>query len=311
MAPTRRTTLQFGGASALLAQFPGFAAAQGIATPGAPLFRFGVIADPQYAPVVPNLTLKRYYGNTLWKLSEAIATLNKEDLAFVVTLGDIIDRHWESFGHVLPLYDQLKAERFFLLGNHDYSVAPDYLTSVHRTTGLTRGAHYSFQGAGYRFVVLDQNEVSLFSAPPGSPTHRAATERLASMQARGAINAKPYNGGMSDAQFTWLETTLEAAKAAGERTIVMGHYPVFPARDANMLDDVRLVETLGRFPNVVAYLNGHNHAGNYGQSGTTHYVNFCGMVDTPDTTAFSVVEVYPDRLVVRGTGREPNRSLAL
>jgi hypothetical protein len=40
-------------------------------------------------------------------------------------------------------------------------------------------------------------------------------------------------------------------------------------------------------------------------------VNFCGMVDTPDTTAFSVVEVYRDRIAIRGTGREPSRTLKI
>ncbi len=306
---TRRLALKATPAAALFAQFQGFstpAAAQ-----GKPVFSFGVIADPQYAPVVPNLTLKRYYANTLWKLSEAVATLNTEDLAFVVTLGDIIDRHWESYAHVLPLYDRLKADRFFLLGNHDYSVAPDFLASVHRTVGL-RSAHYDFAGGGYRFVVLDQNELTLFANAPGSANHGLAGQKLAAMKAKGAVNAQPYNGAMSDAQFAWLERTLAKAQAAGEKAIVMGHYPIFPFNlDANMLDDVRLVETLGRFPNVVAYLNGHHHPGNYGETGGKHFVNFCGMVDTPDTTAFSVVDVYADRLAIRGTGREPNRTLKI
>ena len=305
----RRDVMKLGGLGALVAPFAGFA------TPAAaqdgPLFRFGVIADPQYAPVVPNLTLKRYYSNTLWKLSEAISVLNRQDLAFVVTLGDIIDRHWESYSHVLPLYDAVKAERFFLLGNHDYSVAPDFLASVHRAAGLA-SANYDFTGGGYRFVVLDQNELTLFANAPGSARRAEAERKLAAMSAAGAVNAKPYNGAMSDAQFAWLERVLVKAQAAGERTIVMGHYPVYPFNlDANMLDDVRLTETLGRFPNVVAYLCGHHHPGNYGVLGGKHYVNFCGMVDTPDTTAFSVVEVWRDRLEVRGTGREPNRTLKI
>lgn len=306
---TRRDVMKVGSVGALVAPFAGFAA-PALAQEG-PLFRFGVIADPQYAPVVPNLTLKRYYANTLWKLSEAITTLNKEELSFVVTLGDIIDRHWESYSHVLPLYDQMKADRFFLLGNHDYSVAPDFLASVHRATGL-KSAHYDFAGGGYRFVVLDQNELTIFANAPGSANRALAEQKLAAMRARNAVNAQPYNGAMSDAQFAWLEGVLAKAQAAGEKAIVMGHYPVFPFnRASNLLDDERLAEVLGRFPNVVAYLCGHHHAGNYGELGGKHFVNFCGMVDTPDSTAFSVVEVYRDRIEVRGTGREPNRTLKI
>jgi 3',5'-cyclic AMP phosphodiesterase CpdA len=304
----RRNILQFAAATAMVAPFAGFttpAAAQ-----GAPLFRFGVVADPQYAPVPPNLTLQRYYSNSLWKLSEAITAFNKEDLAFVVTLGDIIDRGYESYAHVLPLYDKLRHPRFFLLGNHDYSVAADYLASVLRTAGMQK-AYYDFTGGGYRFVVLDGNDVSLFSTPAGSEHRRLAAEKIDAMKKAGAANAQTYNGTLSDAQFDWLEATLAKAAAAGERTIVMGHYPIFPANEANLWDDERLVKALTRHANVVAYFNGHNHKGNYGEVAGKHFVNFCGMVDTPDTTAYAVVEVFADRLVIRGTGREPNRTLKI
>ncbi|HEX2147759.1 MAG TPA: phosphatase, partial [Pseudorhizobium sp.] len=42
------------------------------------LIRFGVIADPQYAPLPPNLELNRYFAHSLGKLDEAIATLNAQ-----------------------------------------------------------------------------------------------------------------------------------------------------------------------------------------------------------------------------------------
>ena len=76
-----------------------------------PVFRFGVIADPQYAAIEPNLALDRYPANSLAKLEEAIAEFNRHDLAFVVTLGDIIDGLWESFDDVLPVNDTLRHRR--------------------------------------------------------------------------------------------------------------------------------------------------------------------------------------------------------
>src|SRR5262249_53684396 len=104
-----------------------------------PLFRFGVIADPQYAPIEPNLGLNRYPANSLIKLQEAIAEFNRHDLAFVVTLGDIIDGIWESFDAVFSVYETLRHQRHLLLGNHDFAVAPERLSSVVLRVGMPAG----------------------------------------------------------------------------------------------------------------------------------------------------------------------------
>jgi hypothetical protein len=306
---TRRNLLKAGGAAALFTPIAGFTIDPARAQSD-PLFRFGIVADPQYAPVVPNLKSNRYYANSLWKLSEAIDTLNKQDLQFVATLGDIIDRHWESFSHVLPLYDKLDHKSVLLLGNHDYDIAAEYLDSVLRTTGLEK-AYYDFAGGGYRFIVLDGNDVSLFAPPKDDPRREIAAKRLDELKAKGAANAQSWNGSLGDEQFAWLEATIQKADEAGEKVIVMCHYPVYPANEHNLWDADRIVDLISNSKNVVAYFNGHNHAGNYGELNGKHFVNFKGMVDTPDTTAYSVVEVYPDRIEILGYGREGNRTLQL
>lgn len=302
---TRRNTLIL-GSLATLASFGGFSAAP--AAEGGPLFRFGVVSDPQYAPVPPRLT--RFYSNSLAKLADAVETFNKADLQFVVTLGDIIDRHHESFGHILPVYDRLKHPSVFVLGNHDFEVGADHLASVLRTTGLKR-AYYDFAGGGYRFVVLDGNDVSLFAHPVGSDRHREASGRLDKLKAVGAANAQTWNGTMSEAQFAWLDEVLARAKAAGERLILFNHYPAYPANEHNLWDEARLLKAVGNSPHVVAYFNGHNHAGNYGAHAGTHFVNFRGMVETAAETAYAIVEVYPDRLEIKGFGVEPSRTLPM
>lgn len=304
--PTRRDLMQQSAAAMLLAPVTGLSSGAARAN-DAPL-RFGVIADPQYAPVPPRHT--RYYAHSLWKLSEAIADFNGRDLAFSVTLGDIIDRHWESYGHILPVYHGLIAPHAFVLGNHDFEVAGDYLASVHRVMGLER-AYYDFEAGGVRFLVLDGNDISLFAHHPDSPSHAAALTRLAAMEAAGAVNAKRWNGGLSDAQFAWAEEVIRAATVRGERVIAMGHYPVHPPDPHNSWDDARLLELFSGYANVVMYLNGHNHAGNYGYAGGTHFLNLKGMVETPDTTAYGVVTVHDDRIDIEGVGREESRRLAI
>ena len=275
-----------------------------------PLLRFGVIADPQYADVEPKLEYDRFYRNSPKKLAAAIETLNGEDLAFVVTLGDLIDRDWESFDPILSVYDGLRHENVLLPGNHDFAVAPQRLAEVHARLGMPAPWH-DFSRGGIRFVIIDGNEVSLFSTPEGHARHGEAHERLTALEAEGAINAMPWNGGIGEGQFAWLEQVLADARERGETVIVMGHYPLYPENQHNLWNGERLVELFERSGNVIAYLNGHNHVGNLGRASSTWYVNFKGMVDTETENTFAVVEVYSDRIEVIGYGREDSRSLAL
>lgn len=275
-----------------------------------PFLRFGVLADPQYADAEPWALLDRYYRNSIIKLEEAFGVLNGEDLSFVVTLGDLVDKDWESFDPVLAAYKGLKHESFLMPGNHDFSVAAEKLGEVHARLGMPAAWH-DFSRGGIRFIIIDGNEVSLFSAPEGSPRHAKAKARLDALTSEGAINAKEWNGGISDEQFAWLEATLAKAKAAGERAIVMGHYPLYPENEHNLWGGERLIELFERSGNVIAYLNGHNHVGNLGRHGSTWYVNFKGIVDTEKQNAFAVVELYPDRIEIIGHGREESRTLPL
>jgi 3',5'-cyclic AMP phosphodiesterase CpdA len=183
---------------------------------------------------------------------------------------------------------------------------------VDRVTGLER-AYYDFTGGGHRFLVLvlDGNEISLFANAEGTENHAIARERLSAMEASGAVNAQTWNGGISDEQFTWIEQQIRQAADADERVIVMGHYPIYPKDVHNMWDDERLVALFAAHDNVVLYMNGHNHAGNYGEVGGTHYVNFKGMVETADTTAYATLEVWEDRIEMLGKGVEVNRTLAI
>ncbi|MFT4003385.1 MAG: metallophosphoesterase [Rhizobium sp.] len=278
--------------------------------PSTPLFRFGVVADPQYADLEPNLTLDRYPANSLVKLREAIEEFNRHDLAFVVTLGDIIDREWRSFDAVLPVYETLRHRTYFLLGNHDFAVAPDHLGTVSARVGMA-SAYYDFGHSGYRFIVLDGNEISVFAPPEGDPRREEARALMKALESAGAPNGQRWNAAIGDTQYDWLVAKLREAKASGEKVVVMNHYPVFPENTHNALNSARMLELLAAHDHVVAYFSGHNHAGNFGISDGTYFVNFMGMVDTIDSNAYAIVDVYEDRLDITGFGRETSRTLAL
>lgn len=275
--------------------------------PSGLLFRFGVVADPQYAALP--MTMNRYYANSLDKLGAAVGWFNThEDLQFVVSLGDAIDRNWESFDDILPVYARLNAPVRFVLGNHDFLVGEDRLEQVPARLGLAR-SYYDFGHAGFRFVVVDGSELSLFANREGSANHQAAEAALAAMKERGDVNANPWNGGIGEAQYAWLREVLDRAAAAGEKVILLGHFPVYPLSLHSLWDSGRFVDLVTGYGNVVAYFNGHDHAGNYGEIDGRHFVNFHGMVETERDTAYARVDVYPDRIEIVGQGSEPSRIL--
>lgn len=273
-----------------------------------PLIRFGVIADPQYAPLPPNLELNRYFAHSLGKLDEAIAILNAQELSFVVTLGDLIDRGFENFDPVLRCYQSMRHDSILLPGNHDFLVVPEHLPQVHDTLFMPAPYHH-FSRNGLRFIVIDGSEESLFSAAENDPRHARAAARLKALETAGAVNAQSWNGGISDAQLEWLAWVLADAAVAGEKVVVMGHYPLYPENSHNLWDWQPLVDLFERSGNVLAYLCGHNHVGNLGRHGTTWYVNFKGMVDTERDNSFAIAEIYADRLEITGFGREESRTL--
>ena len=70
-----------------------------------------------------------------------------------------------------------------------------------------------------------------------------------------------------------------------------------------------MLTLIDRHPNIVVWLNGHNHAGNYAERNGVHFVTMHGMVETADTSAFATASILADRFVLNGHGREPSREL--
>jgi hypothetical protein len=269
-------------------------------------FAFGVVADAQYADVDP--VGSRYYRNSRDKLATCIQRLNEMELAFVVDLGDLIDRDFDSFREVLPIYNHLKWPRHHVLGNHDFSVEANRIDDVPARIGL-RHRFYTFHHQSWRFIVLDGNDVSLFGRPPNTTEYREAEQMYKSLREQKAPWAQTWNGGIGGKQLAWLRQQLDHASQRRERVIIFCHYPIYPENAHNLWNSAEVLDVLDRYSCIVAYLNGHNHAGNYAPRAGTHYVTVPGMVETPDTTAFAIVRVYRNHLDLIGFGRTPVRML--
>lgn len=271
-----------------------------------PSFCFGVIADPQYADVDPMGS--RHYRKSIGKLRTAIQDLNKHDLHFVATLGDIIDRNFESFDDIMPLYEDLKAPRRFVMGNHDFAVAEADKSKVQDRLGM-KSAYYSETFQGWHFIYLDGTDVSTYRyGKESSLTANALTTRkeIAADQER---RVPIYGGAVGGKQLEWFSMELQRAKDEKKRVIVFSHFPAFPLRDSyNLWNDQEVVGLIAKHSHVVAYMNGHRHKGHYDVNGGCHYMNFKGMVETIDKSAYAVVRCYSDRLEIEGYETEADRT---
>lgn len=279
-----------------------------VGTEQGPLFSFGVVADAQYCDYDPAGT--RYYRNSLAKLAACVKDFNAEGPACVIHLGDFIDRDFASFDKPLAIYNRLRAPHYHVLGNHDFSVADGDKGKVRHTLGVGKG-YYTFAHDTWRFIVLDGNDVGMNADAQGSEKYRQGEAAYQRLKESGAPNAQVWNGGVGAEQVAWLKETLDKAAAAGEKAILLCHFPVFPPSEHTLWNDHEIVDLIDSYDCVVAYINGHNHAGNYGERNGVHYLTIRGMVETADTTAYAVIDVYGDRLVVHGRGREPSRTLAI
>jgi len=264
-------------------------------------FRFGVIADCQYCNVEG--TGVRKYSLSPDKLRKCVDHFNTMDLEFVVHLGDFIDRDFDSFDVVGPIFNELKAPKHHVLGNHDFEVADERKEDVPEKMGL-QSRYYDFTVKNWRFVVLDGNDISFHAYPKGSGQYREAEQYYETNQ----LTSPKWNGAVGSEQIAWLEGVLEQATTANENVILFSHFPVYPDNVHNLWNTQEIIELIEHFPCVKAYMNGHNHAGNYGSLDGVHYLTFKGMVDTEETS-YATVEVGADSLEVSGFGRETDRTL--
>lgn len=270
-----------------------------------PLFSFGVIADVQYCNCEPKGT--RFYKSSLTKLREAVNTFKSDTVNFVVNLGDLIDREFDSYKPVMSILDSSKLKIYHVSGNHDYSVDSRNKKKIPVLKPHTKG-YYSFVHGNFRFIFLNGNEISTYST--NNKKIKEAEELLASLKAANEINALDWNGGFSEVQIAWLKNELDAATATGEKAFLFCHFPLFPENTHNLLNYKEALTLLEKYQNIIAWFNGHNHAGNYGNLNMIYFVNFKGMVDTESTNSFAIVDVYKNKLWIRGSGREKSQILA-
>ena len=266
-------------------------------------FSFGIIADCQYHNEEGSGVRK--YAKSKEKLESCVTHFNSLDLTYIIHLGDFIDRGYESYDVVVPIYNKLKMPKYHVLGNHDFSVSDDMKEKVPRKMGMS-SSYYDFEVKDWRFVVLDGNDISFHASTEDSKDYQFAENYYKTNK----ISSPKWNGAIGEAQKNWLISVLENASKNHERVILYCHFPIFPENIHNLWNADELVEIIENYDCVKAYINGHNHEGNFGFKKGVHYITMKGMVETKET-AYGVITLTDEYIKIKGYGREGNKTLQI
>ena len=265
--------------------------------------RFGAIADCQFCNK-PNRGV-RHYSDSTQKLKTALHHFQQLKPEWIVHLGDFIDEGYESFEPLLQICKAIDIPIKHVLGNHDFSVADKFKEQVPSLLGMP-SRYYSWNEKGWRFIAVDGNDLSLYAYPKDSTNHKQSQAYYK------GLNPRPpnWNGGVGTAQIDWLHKELKQAESNGEKVILMCHFPIYPKDIHNLWNDQEMLKLIDQYSCVKAWLNGHNHKGNYGERNGVHYITFKGMVDTK-SNSYTLIEIDEEKMRISGFGREKNRELII
>lgn len=269
-------------------------------------FSIAAVADIQYADSAPRGG--REPGEGVNRILHAISHWNKRNLDWGVVLGDIIDwddidyskypsetvetkpKQWNNTRTILAAWNRLDVRKYTVLGNHDYYVPykdTDGMpkpASVYRAFGFTDKAYYDFSHKGFRFIVLD-GDLSHNNYDIDSQGYKEAKAYYDARVKAGRKTAESkwklrgiWSAGIAAEQMQWLKEVLSDALEKKQPTVIMCHYPIHKPYDGHTLFNAdEMTSLLDQFPNVVMWLNGHNHAGGYANLDGRHHLNLKGM----------------------------------
>jgi C terminal of Calcineurin-like phosphoesterase/Calcineurin-like phosphoesterase len=185
-----------------------------------------VTTDPQ--PVSPKEV--SYLENGLVKRLG-----RRPDLAFGVTLGDVVYDHPDLFGPVSAAFGRIGIPWHYLPGNHDLELGAVGEQAVHAFESAFGPSTYAFHAGPALFIALDDVR------PLGGPR---------------------YIGGLTPDQLSFVASVLRDSQPS-EWVVVMVHIPFFAPyplgpETFRAADRQALFDLLSSRPNVMV-LSGHTH----------------------------------------------------
>ena len=265
--------------------------------------KFAIISDVQYCDQED--FKNRTFRDSLNRLQAAVDFLNSETLDFVVQLGDFIDNDFHSYEQVLKVWKGLKHKSFHVLGNHDFCVDSSDKEKVAERLGL-KSNYYSFEFAGYKFISLDGNDLSLNRFPEKSNGYNDSKTYWESLN----NGSEWWNGAIGKDQLKWLEDQLNNAERKVQPVVIFCHFPLLDPERYTLWNSAEVIGLLNKFSCVKLWVNGHYHQGGFQVKNGINFLTVKGMVEHEKAT-FSIVELQADSLTVNGFGDEDSRLIKI
>jgi len=160
-----------------------------------PVLSFGVVADIQYCDHRPYQS--RYFQNSISKLEPCVQVFNSRDLKFVINLGDIIDREFTNYDSILPVFDKIKAPKYHVLGNHEFSISDRLKASIPEKLAL-KNSYYDFKIKSWRFVVLDGKNINLHRYSASDSHYAKANDLFNRLKKNKTENIQAWSGAIGE-----------------------------------------------------------------------------------------------------------------
>jgi predicted phosphodiesterase len=239
------------------------------------ILRIGLVTDLHSADKPPAGT--RHYRDTPAKLAEAGRQFAKDQVDFVVELGDLIDaaptveEELRFLKAINAEFIAIDVDRHYVLGNHcvDTLTKAEFLGEVKQEK-----SYYSFDRKGFHFVILD----ACFRSD-GEPYGRK--------------NSKWTDANIPQAELDWLAADL---KASGRKTIVFAHQRLDVGTDHGVRNAPAVRTILEASGQVLAVFQGHSHQNDFKVIEGIPYCTLVAMVEGagPENSGYSTLQIQTD-----------------
>ncbi|NTV17462.1 MAG: metallophosphoesterase [Chlorobiaceae bacterium] len=259
------------------------------------MVRFGIITDIHFLS-------ESEAASTMETSADLLSCMHcwqRNNVDFLLQLGDLIngtDAHKnEELAEVLAVLNTFPGTIRHVLGNHCLAIPHREMMAA---LGMQR-AFYTFAEQEYRFIVLDGMDLSVLREPE-TEEDRQTLERFLSRP-----ELHTYCGAVGLKQKKWLKGELEKAEQAGEKVIIICHFPLLPEttdpKHGLLWNHSEITDLITSFSAVKACLSGHYHFGSYALHKAIHFVVMPAFMNRRVHPHFTcgTVELQNNRMTIR------------